>query len=352
MYNMNIAFRVDASNQIGTGHVMRCLTLADELQKAGGRSLFLCKVLQGDLIHFIEARGYDVVRLQIEESNSPSWDDDACQCVNALIFAGGVDWLVVDCYSLDIGWETLLRTVAKKIFVIDDLADRPHNCDVLLDQNYYVDSVTRYEGLIPAASSQLLGPLFSLLRPQFMEARSGIRKRDGHIRRILVFFGGSDLQNESLRVLQAMRNLTYPEVCVDLIIGMQNPHRYELKTFAASLKWITIHYQVSNMAELIAAADLYVGAAGTTTWERCCLGLPSLVITVAANQIPSTMDLHQLGVLTYLGASGMVTFNQLSMAIENCVVSPEKMKAQSDSGFALVDGLGTSRCAQVIIKKK
>ena len=350
MHNMNIAFRVDASSQIGTGHVMRCLTLADELQKVGGRSLFLCRVLQGDLIHFIEARGYDVVRLQIEESNSPSWEDDACQCVNALI--GGVEWLVVDCYSLDICWETLLRTVAKQIFVIDDLADRPHNCDVLLDQNYYVDSVNRYKGLIPVESSQLLGPLFSLLRSQFMEARSGIRKRDGHIRRILVFFGGSDLKNESLRVLQAIRNMKYPEVCVDLIIGMQNPHRYKLKTFASSLKWITIHYQVSNMAELIAAADLYVGAGGTTTWERCCLGLPSLVITVAANQIPSTKDLHQLGVLTYLGTSDMVTFNQLSTAIENCVVSPEKMKAQSESGFALVDGLGTSRCTQVIVKKQ
>ncbi len=185
---MNIAFRVDASSRIGSGHVMRCLTLADALQKAGGQSFFMCRVLQGDLNSFIEERGYDVVRLMTEDTPILCWEDDAKQSANALYVKDRVDWLVVDCYSLDAGWETFMHFLAKKIMVIDDLADRPHNCDVLLDQNYYVDLATRYNGLIPVGSSQLLGPIFSLLRSEFVKARSGIRTRDGHIRRIIVFF--------------------------------------------------------------------------------------------------------------------------------------------------------------------
>jgi UDP-2,4-diacetamido-2,4,6-trideoxy-beta-L-altropyranose hydrolase len=341
---MRIAFRVDASLVIGSGHVMRCLTLADEMRSRGSHPLFLCRELPGDLISFIESRGYPVVRLKIAEDLC--WEEDARQCTSALLADGGVEWLVVDSYNLDASWESLLRSAARRLFVIDDLADRPHDCDVLLDQNYYLDAATRYDGLTPAHCRTLIGPAFTLLRGEFQATRTKLRERDGHIRRILVFFGGSDLGNETLKTVQAIDTLNQPAIAVDVIIGQQNPHRNDLESYASILPGVTTHFNVSNMAEMVAAADLYVGAAGTTTWERCCLGLPSLVITVAANQVQATRDLDQLGVLTFLGDSSSVTSEQIAAAIRDCMSAPERMKSQANKGLQLVDGRGALRCVE------
>jgi len=347
---MKVAFRVDASLKMGSGHVMRCLTLADELQREGAESLFMCREMRGDLINFIESRGYPVLRLKIQTETFSSWHGDASQCIQALFIEGCVDWLIVDSYFLSAPWETMLRSVARKIFVIDDLANRIHDCDIILDQNYYVSGVTRYDNLIPDGCCKLLGPRYSLVRKEFLEARAILRKRDGHIRRILVFFGGCDAGNETLKALNAIRIFNHPEILVDVIVGSQNPYRDELNVVAASVAGMTTHHNVSNMAEFIAASDLYVGAAGTTTWERCCLGLPSLVITVAANQVETTVHLHQLGVLSYLGDSRMVTAEQLSLGIKECTLFPERMKVQSEKGLTLVDGYGAEYCTDIITK--
>lgn len=346
---MKVAFRADASLTIGSGHVMRCLTLADEMRNRGAQPIFICRELQGNLISFIESQGYPVARLDLEDDGSACWEADAQLSTMALLADGGVEWLVVDSYRLGAAWEASLRTVASKLFVIDDLADRLHDCDVLLDQNFYVDAESRYGRLTPESCRRLLGPVFTLLRTEFAIARANLRIRDGIIRRILVFFGGSDLGNETLKTLQALLSLKHVGIAVDLVVGLQNTHRHYLETFAALQESVTVHFQVSNMAELLAAADLYVGAAGTTTWERCCLGLPSLVITVADNQVQATKDLDQLGVLTYLGNGNSVAADQIAAAVEGCILSPARMIKQAEKGLALVDGHGAFRCAEAII---
>lgn len=358
---MRIAVRIDASRQIGIGHFMRCLTLADALKQRGVELRFVSRYLPTHLRDMLEARNYEFIILNSKANNNItgdlphahwlgiSQDADAQDTIQALS-GQAWDWLVVDHYALDARWESVLRQAVRHVLVIDDLADRQHDCDILLDQNYYVNMLTRYDRLTSKACRMLLGPNFALLRDEFIMARTKIRKRDGKIRRILVFFGGGDLGNETLKALQALQKINCSELAIDVIIGQQNSYRNDLEIFAASLENVTTHFNVSNMSDLVAAADLYVGAAGTTTWERCCLGLPSLVITVAANQVKATRDLDCSGVLTYLGESCSVTAEQITFAIAECISSPSRMIKQSEKGLALVDGRGVSLCVESIIQ--
>ena len=359
---MRLCVRADASAQIGTGHIMRCIALADELRIQGAEVSFVCREHAGHLIQLIEQKGYPVERLQNPDKEysatsediahaawlGVSWEQDAAETIAALGKARP-DWLIIDNYSIDSRWEDELRPHADKTMVIDDLADRLHDCDLLLDQNLYQAMETRYDNLVPDKCKRLLGPKYALLRPEFTVARKNLRQRDGQVRRVLVFFGGVDATNETLKTLLAIQHLNRPDLLIDVVIGAQNPHRGKLESMTSSLEGVTTHFQVTNMAELIARADLYVGAAGTTTWERCCLGLPSLVITVAANQVHATRYLDSLGVLAYLGESGTVDRERLSTAIEACMMSKQRLKAQSEDGQELVDGFGASRCADAII---
>jgi UDP-2,4-diacetamido-2,4,6-trideoxy-beta-L-altropyranose hydrolase len=329
---------------------MRCLTLAEELKSRGAQVSFLCRDVPGNLINLVENKGYPVVRIRLVGEPEADWQNDAGQCLTNLHESGGIDWLVLDHYRLDYAWESALRPVARNIFVIDDLADRRHDCDVLLDQNYYTDSDNRYPGLVPSTCQMLLGPAYALLRDEFAAARKKLRHRDGCVRRVLVFFGGSDLGNATVKVLQAIGHLKHPELFFDVVVGLHNPHQEKLKTEASNMEKVDLHIQVNNMAELIAASDLYVGAPGTTTWERSCLGLPSLVMTTSPSQIAATRDLHRIGALTYLGEADAITSEQIARALEECMVGPEQLKQQSVKAMMLVDGNGVARCADNIHK--
>ncbi len=330
---------------------MRCLTLADELRRRGACASFLCGEFNGNLIRFIEEHGYPVVRLNLEDNGLLSWEVDARQCIKSFAEKISLDWLVVDNYRLGAEWEQTIRPLSRNIFVIDDLANRHHDCDILLDQNFYLDAETRYVGLLPESCIMLLGPQYTLLRQEFSDARENLRERDGRVGRILVFFGGCDQGNETLKALESLRLLNIPDVAVDVVIGLQNPHRIILESFAATMPGVTTHFQVARMSELLAASDLYIGAAGTTTWERCCLGLPSLVITVADNQVQATKDLAQIEVLTYIGESDEVTSNHIAAAVTHSINDSTKIKKQSIACLALVDGNGTLRCAETMLNK-
>ena len=233
---MKSIIRTDASVQIGTGHhVMRYLTLADELREHGAGAIFVCREFDGNLCGYIEEKGYIVHRLPVPNKQKHNiegnlkhaawlgtdWHTDARQ-VEEIIkdLDTALDWLVVDHYALDERWEGYLRPNVKKIMVIDDLADRVHDCDLLLDQNFYENLESRYDGLVPAWCKKLLGPKYALLRPEFREARRNLRKRDGHVKRIMIFFGGSDPTNETTKVLEAIRMLNRPDIATDVMVGL------------------------------------------------------------------------------------------------------------------------------------
>ena len=354
---MRIVFRADASIRIGSGHVMRCLTLADILRELGAETTFVCREHPGHLFELIESKGHRLIRLAAPaEFSSGSlayadWlgetqEEDAHQVLGSLGDMGCCDWLVVDHYALDAQWEMLMRGSARNVMVIDDLADRQHDCDILLDQNYCLGMESRYADLVPRQCRKLLGPKYALLRPEFLEARRGLRPRDGRIERILMFFGGSDPSNETAKALQAIKLLGRNDVAVDVVIGAANPHQEEIASLCAALPQTMLHRQASNMAELMSNADLAVGAGGGTMWERCCLGLPAIMTSIADNQRAGCEAVARRGGGIYLGEAASARVELLEAGLRLALSSPWLLVGASEWGMALVDGHGGRRAAR------
>lgn len=341
---MNVFFRTDSAVNIGTGHVVRCLTLADELRANGTEISFICREDTGNIIEAIEKKGYRVYRLP---SNIDIKRD--CELTKAIINnqKEATDWLIVDHYDIDISYESSLRDHAKKIMVIDDLANRRHDCDILLDQNYSRKG-SRYNGLVPEHCIQLLGPEYALLRPQFREARENLKKESGEVKRILVFMGGADPTNETGKALKALVLLNRHDISVDVVIGSSNPFKNGLEILIKQMPNTTCYFNVSNMAELLTSADLAIGASGTSTWERCCLGLPSIVTILADNQKEIAEELEREGVVVNLGWHEDVTKMDIRDAVENLLADSEKRNKMSFKSMQLVDGAGAGRTRMVM----
>ncbi len=375
---MRVLFRADASVEIGTGHIMRCATLADALRQAGAAVVFACRALPGDLRAWLSEQGYPVLTLPDDLADNTSLSagtgidgSDVTNAKTALPHSDFLyDWLVVDHYGLDARWETAMRAQARKILVIDDLANRPHDCDVLLDQNVTAPTVSPYTGLVPANCQQLLGPSFALLRPAFAALRAdscervspcGLKDTDSAacITRLLIFFGGSDPTQECFKALNALRLLRTMEplpdwlsgLQVDLIAGGSNPRFEALQTKCLGMPNLQLHRQVQDMAAMMQQADLCLGAGGTTTWERCCLGLPGVVIAVADNQVVITQNVAALGAQRYLGESAKVTASDIASALQSLLGDAESASVLAglrQAGMALVDGLGVQRVVAVM----
>ncbi len=344
---MKIAFRVDASIDIGTGHVMRCLALAEYLREQETVTRFLCRRLPGNLGERILAQGHALAWVEGE-----TWEEDAKASHTALQDAAPWDWLVVDHYGLDARWERAMRTAARKILAIDDLANRPHDCDLLLDQNYYPDAEGRYEGLVPAYCLKLLGPRYALLRPQFARARETLRERSGEVKRILVCFGGTDPHGATLKALEAIRLLDRPDIAVDVVIGGSNPHREEIEAACRALPQSKLHQDVEDMASLMAAADLFVGAGGSITWERCCLGLPAVVMTSADNQRQAALVLAEAGVHLLLGRVEEVDADRLCCILKELAQQPALVRFLAHRTTEWADGHGCTRVIQYFREKQ
>lgn len=316
---------------------MRCLTLADQLVAGGARVVFVCRQSPGAMTEMVRLRGYPC-KLVCPDGDGAINDAAATHAAIGAAdgFSGDVDWLVVDHYGLDAEWETRMRPVARSIMVIDDLANRSHDCDLLLDQNFYEGFGSRYIGLVPSSTRCLLGPAYVLLRPEFANARRVLRRRDGSVGRILVFFGGSDPTNQTQRVLDGIDMLRRPDVCVDVVVGSANPHKESVRAFCDARLWANFHCQISNMAELIAAADLGVGAGGAAMWERCVLGLPTLTVAFADNQIRTTEDVAKTGAIVYLGWANALTGNDYAAAINRFLDRPDDLVTVSTKALELM----------------
>ena len=335
----SVVFRVDASTVIGTGHVMRCLTLATKLKGDGARVSFVCRAGAGDLIGTIADAGIPVDTLSARpvpngatphpEALDAAWRDDADETVAAIEARHGrPDWIVVDHYALDARWETRLRGFATNVMVVDDLANRGHDCEILVDQNLHANLERRYDDLIPPDCRRLLGPRYALLRPEFRDARERSRRRDGSVHRILVFFGGVDMHNETSRALEAMKPLGSRAIAVDVIVGAASPHLEAVRAHCGGLD-ATVHHHPPNIAELAARADLAIGATGATSWERCCVGLPANVVSLAANQESVARALAAQGLAIYLGRREAVTATDIAAALESLARDPAKVRAMS-----------------------
>lgn len=315
---MYAIFRCDASIEIGTGHVMRCLTLANALAENGASCHFICRAHDGHLGSLIEQKGHRVTLLPTAERQNNvvdggdeqtlyakwlgcSWENDATAC-QRIMEEAQADWLVVDHYGLDAQWEAELRPHAKNIMVIDDLANRAHDCDVLLDQNLG-STETAYRTLVPDHCQLFIGPKYALLRPEFAQWRpySLARRKPPKLERILITMGGVDKDNVTAEVLNALAECLpslHDKIKVSVVMGHLAPHLEQVQQLSDTMPFDTeVLVGVENMAELMANSDLAIGASGSTSWERCCLGLPSIFIVLADNQkvIAEFLESHGVG---------------------------------------------------------
>lgn len=344
---MRIAIRADASVAIGTGHVMRCLALAEAMRARGAEIAFISREAEGNLCRLVQERGFGMFRLPDSGDVKSAWQEDADRTVEVLdaVWAH-TEWIIVDHYHLDAKWEHAVRGTECKIMAIDDLADRPHDCDVLLDQNFVRDMERRYQGLVSGQTRLLLGPMHALLRQEFLQARMTRRQRAGSLQRMLFFFGGSDPTNETGKALEGLKQFNRPDIAVDVVIGASNPHRDDVKRQCEALPNVRLHCQVDNMAALMAAADLALGAGGVSTWERCCVGLPALVSILADNQAELTLAAAEYGAIVNLGRGETLSADDYKRALET--VDAAQLARMEERGLALVDGMGCERVMEAL----
>ena len=319
---------------------MRCLTLADQLRSQGAEVTFFCAALPGAMSDLVRTRGYACAALSPSVANSGPIDAEETMAAVAEIMPGIVDWLVVDHYGLDARWEEKVRGCCHRLMVIDDIANRPHSCDLLLDQNY--EDSSRYHGLVSANCKLLLGPAYALLRPEYAESRRPDEFRRRPLRRVFVFFGGSDFADLTGKTLKALVAPGLIDLKVDVVVGGNYIHHELLNAIAKERGHTTVYGPQPHLADLMMAADLAVGAGGVTNWERMTLGLPSLVITLAENQEPISEQLHRRGAIRLVGKSDEVSVEHIRDALLNEIRSQTYLDRIAPS-MALCDGLGASR---------
>jgi UDP-2,4-diacetamido-2,4,6-trideoxy-beta-L-altropyranose hydrolase len=356
---MNVAMRVDAGDVIGLGHLMRCLTLADGLQGKGARVVFVSRPLEGNRLDLIASRGFEAAKLSrprfpIREQDyqtwaGAGWEEDARETREAIDGFGVIpDWLVVDHYGLGEGWETSVRSTVGQILAIDDFVDRRHDCDILLNQSLINDAGSFEELQIPHHCVSMLGPRYALLQPAYGSLRSRTSARQGPIRRILVAFGGSDHRNLADMTLRAFLNLRRSDVELDIVVGQNSGHVANLLALKEGHPNVRLHVDLPSLAPLMAEADLAVGAGGSTSWERLSLGLPSLIITVALNQVPIAEALDRRGLAKWLGHCDSVTLSKLQAAL-SAEIERGSDPEWSRRCLAAVDGNGVQRVVSAML---
>lgn len=360
---MLVVFRADASIEIGTGHVMRCLALAQALRETGASCWFISRALPGHLAGRIEAENFQMTLLPEPTGDAPDgppkyawwagvdWVHDAAETRNILETASP-EWLVMDHYSFGEDWQRTACPSGTKLMVIDDLADRRHAADLLLDQNLGHSAAT-YDGLIGGTCRLMTGPDFSLLRPEFAAMREhALANRWGRrLRRLLITMGGIDLPDATSAILDALREMRLPEdLHITVIMGSGAPALERVKALAFDYpKPVEILVDVPDMAAHMALADLAISAGGTTTWERCCLGLPSIILETAENQSGIAQAIMQAGAGLDPGSFWAPEFaHNLRSAITKASHT-ETLRDMSIKAARVCDGMGAKRVAAQLL---
>jgi UDP-2,4-diacetamido-2,4,6-trideoxy-beta-L-altropyranose hydrolase len=341
---------------MGVGHLSRCLALAQTLRARGAKVAFICRAMPGGAQDLVTLQGFQLYTLPPitklpDPRDTAHWlgcaqDEDADETMAVLRREHPQpDWLIVDHYGIASDWEQRLRTACKRILVIDDLADRRHDCDLLLDQSLRDNNP--YVRLVPQTCAVLLGPKYALLRHEFLEARSTSKVRVGKIHKVIVFFGGSDFTCDTLKALDAL-NAINEDMQADIIVGSMNPARDLIQRACQQNPSLHFEFQVNDIAARFAQADMAIGAGGTASWERLAVGLPSILIQQAENQRENVSQLERHGVAINLGPSVSVDSSRIYKSLMTLVAQPERVQEMSERAFNLVDAMGTGRVSNTM----
>jgi UDP-2,4-diacetamido-2,4,6-trideoxy-beta-L-altropyranose hydrolase len=342
---VNIVFRVDGSTDIGLGHVMRCLALAKQVNEQHN-IIFLCQDLPSQVTPMIAEAGVTLLLLRNDLSLvnfentatgvlSPQIQrHHASKCWSVLVdvLDRNIDLLVVDHYALSAPFCSAMRNCCDNIVVIDDLANRSHDCDVLIDQNVYNEIDTRYEGLLPAHTRTLLGPKYAMLRKEFYQLPTA-QRQDNHL---IVCFGGSDPDNLTERAVDILLALSAEDYTADIVVGGAYAKVDTLREKLNDHPNMVLHHNISFLSQLMQRGSFMIGAGGTMHWERARSGIAGLIITLADNQIETTRCLDERRCCMWLGSSDTITDSQIRKAIEFALHSPQNIRDIADNARKLV----------------
>ena len=351
---VQVTFRVDASTQMGGGHVMRCLTLARCLLSAGARVAFVTAAITDPLRQLVSQSGIRLIDIAPpvgaahgeQDWDRASWPvavqlEDAERTAAQLDLLG-CDTLVVDHYGLDDCWENAVRAHTGAIAVIDDLANRRHSCALLLDQTYGRSEMD-YRPWTGPDAELLLGAGYALLRPEFATARGDALERHfaaGPVGRILISLGMTDVG--ALTEIAARAALDATSAEIDIVLGSAAPTLGRLRAFSDAEPRVTLHVDTDRVCALMTAADLAIGAAGTTSWERCCLGLPAITFAVAGNQRTIAAKLAEAGAIHFLEAHDAAA---IAESIAHIAADRAYRVALAQNSAAICDGTGADAVA-------
>ena len=337
----NLFIRVDASPEIGIGHIMRCLTLAQELKNNFDKIIFLTQKNSSDFIETIMKNEFEVIFISANNDSDIIKNIVTTNSVNK-------NFLLIDHYNVDSNFESSLKNTFEKIFVIDVLANRKHDCDLLIDQNYYRDLNHRYEKLIQNDTIALLGPKYAIIRPEFRKINKKAIKKNSQIKKILISFGGSDPTNECKKSLDALCSIENNQFEIVAIVGIYNNKFEQLKKLYEKYSNIKIYRHVNDLSLLMLNSDLFIGAGGTTTWERFYMGLPSIVTIISDDQKESIEFLSDMGHVINLGLAKNVTSKTYVQTLQK--PNFDLIYNMSINNQKLVDGNGSNRIKSQIIE--
>jgi UDP-2,4-diacetamido-2,4,6-trideoxy-beta-L-altropyranose hydrolase len=334
-----LLLRADASFAIGTGHVMRCMALGQAWHDAGGQAIFVMAEATPAVEERLRGEGFEVERPVVPVGSAADAEE-----ISQLADEQSASWVVVDGYEFGAEYQASLKRRGLKVLFIDDNGHARHySADLVLNQNAHAS-----EELYPSRDSStrlLLGPRFAMLRREFKSWRGWERKIPAAARRALVTMGGSDPDNVTQLVAQAI--LSADGFDATIVAGGSNPHLARLRALADSNP-LRLVENTSSMPELIASADVAVAAAGTTSWEMCFLGLPALLLVLADNQLGVADKLNEQGIMVNLGRAHEVAQSFIATELRKLADSPVRRREMSERGRALVDGRGAERVVSAL----
>lgn len=337
-----MAIRVDASSQIGFGHVARCMTLAEALSKNGQEIIFCIKEDGNILSDFMIKKSFQVHLIPAGVNTQ----EDAQLLISA-VEEHQCRAAILDGYEFDDAYLQSIRPHVSFMLSIDDLAQTSFCSDMVLNQNIHARA-EHYQGKLSNGHKLLLGPRYALLRSEF--GKFYARQRDfAQVKNILVAFGGADPWNVTFKALEALRDLK-GDCLVNVTLGLANPHKEEIKEYVLKSKRnISLFENTPRMAELMLEADLAISSGGTITWELCCLGVPTLQIILAQNQVGAVQELERCGITQNIGWHEQTSTQQIHQAVMGLMADRQTRKEMSVRAKALVDGLGTQRVLSEIL---
>jgi UDP-2,4-diacetamido-2,4,6-trideoxy-beta-L-altropyranose hydrolase len=329
---VKVALRADAYAEIGTGHLMRCIVLGQGIMERGGEVVFITYCSSAGLVSRLKNEGFSLHLLNVPRSLTESL---------GLIEKERPDWVVLDGYHFDSGYQKAMKDAGYKLLVIDDYVRLDYYyADIILNQNYGAEEIQYNTG---KGTKLLLGTKYVMLRREFLKYREFERKCPEFAENVLITMGGADTDNLTLQVLKAL-NLVESPLKIKVAVGAANPH-YEMlaEEVKQSSHSVKVLRDVQDMAHLIAWADIAVSAGGTTVWELAFMGLPSFLCIVATNQVGVVNRLARDGIFQTLGQIKDLSDREIAEAAAHLIGLRSVREEMCAKEMELVDGEGAKR---------